>query len=70
MALVKAQVWRPATRDVDGNTVESSIEQTHIMESQALAFTAVHGDAPEGVASFMEKRPANFKGKVSDIESE
>lgn len=38
----------------------------HRVDSRAIASRRVSGDAKEGVASFMEKRPASFPDRVSD----
>jgi enoyl-CoA hydratase/carnithine racemase len=38
----------------------------HRAESLALASRGVSADAQEGVASFLEKRPAAFPDRISD----
>ena len=40
--------------------------EAHILESKLLKVLGALDDAREGVKSFQEKRPSDFKGKVSD----
>ena len=40
--------------------------EAHRVDSRAIASRGASPDAYEGVASFLEKRPANFTGAVSD----
>lgn len=60
VALCKSQLWRGAT----------TAEGVHLEESKGLAWCALYGDAREGVGSFMEKRPAAFKGTLGDLTSQ
>ena len=39
--------------------------EAHKIDSRGVYFTGRSADAAEGVQSFLEKRPANFAGKVS-----
>jgi hypothetical protein len=39
--------------------------RSHIADSRAMRMTGEGPDAYEGVAAFLEKRPASFPGKVS-----
>lgn len=43
-------------------------EYTHVHESAALAWCALHGDAKEGVKSFFEKRKPQFTTTLGDLE--
>jgi enoyl-CoA hydratase/carnithine racemase len=58
MALTKSLMWRGL----------DSPESTHLIDSQAIAACS-SGDALEGVNSFMQKRPAAFKGTMKDLEA-
>jgi enoyl-CoA hydratase/carnithine racemase len=40
-------------------------KEAHEMESRLIHYLVSHGEAREGVASFLEKRPANFPLRVS-----
>jgi enoyl-CoA hydratase/carnithine racemase len=71
-------------RDIAHNTAPSSVAmnrqllwrmlgadhplEAHRLESRAIAATVAMADAKEGAASFLEKRPPNFTGKVSDTD--
>ncbi len=50
---------------VYGMLTEPHPMAANIVETAALAYTVASSDAQEGVASFMEKRPANFSMSVS-----
>jgi hypothetical protein len=39
--------------------------EAHKVESRAIYLTGKSADAREGIASFLEKRPAQFTGKPS-----
>jgi enoyl-CoA hydratase/carnithine racemase len=39
--------------------------EAHQIDSRGVYFTGKSEDAQEGVKSFLEKRPANYPGKVS-----
>ena len=39
--------------------------EAHKIDSRGVYFTGKSADAAEGVQSFLEKRPAEFPGKVS-----
>ena len=58
MALTKSMLWRSL----------ASPEETHLIDSQAIAWLSTAGDAREGVESFMQKRPPEFKGTVRDLD--
>lgn len=58
MAINKSLLWRtPATP-----------EETHLLDSACIAGLSRASDVAEGVQSFLEKRPANFKGTVQELE--
>lgn len=57
MALCKAQIWRQV----------STPEEAHLLESQGIWETS-RLDGVEGIKSFMEKRRAQFKGTMHDLE--
>jgi enoyl-CoA hydratase/carnithine racemase len=57
VALSRQLLWRGLSFD--------SPYQSHVAESRALQFTGRSADVREGVASFLEKRPATFVGRVS-----
>ena len=40
--------------------------EAHLSDSLAMFWTSI-GDGKEGVAAFLEKRPAEFTGKVSEL---
>ena len=40
--------------------------EAHKIDSRGVYFTGKSADAHEGVQSFLEKRPAEFKDKVSE----
>ena len=46
-------------------SAEESPENAHIVESKLIDSRGVSDDAKEGVMSFLEKRRANFKNKIS-----
>jgi 1,4-dihydroxy-2-naphthoyl-CoA synthase len=58
MALNKALVWR----------APDSPEATHLLDSKCIRATSASKDAKEGVESFMQKRPANFPGKLAELD--
>lgn len=64
-ALIKSQLWRPG--GAVGGQLTGGIEEVHERESLALAWTALHGDAKEGVRSFMEKRSAIFHPSLQKL---
>ncbi len=41
--------------------------QAHIVDSKGVYYTGRSDDAKEGVMSFLEKRPANYQGKASEL---
>lgn len=57
MALCKAQIWRQV----------GSPEEAHLLESQGIWETS-RLDGMEGAKSFLEKRKAEFPGKMEDLE--
>jgi enoyl-CoA hydratase/carnithine racemase len=57
VALARRMMWRGLTF---GSPYDS-----HVVDSRAMRLTGESADAHEGVASFLEKRPAIFPGKVS-----
>lgn len=61
--------WLPSfTSPSSSQTHAGTPEYTHVHESAALAWCALHGDAPEGVKSFLEKRKPAFRTTVADLE--
>ena len=57
ISLTRQMLWR---------SLESSGPyDAHVIESKAIDSRGASGDAKEGVSSFLEKRPAKFKNKVS-----
>ena len=56
VALMRQMLYR--------NSAAAHPAEAHKVESLAVFYTS-HEDGKEGVASFLEKRPANFSGKVS-----
>lgn len=68
MALIKAQLAHPYAEKDDGPS-RGEAERVHELESLALAWTAVHGDAQEGVQSFLQKRPASFQPTLQRLRS-
>jgi len=48
------------------NSTQDSPWQAHLTESLSVFYTSL-ADGREGVAAFNEKRPAQFKGKASDM---
>lgn len=58
MALNKALLWRTPT----------SPESTHLIDSACIAGLSSASDATEGVRSFLEKRPAQFQGRIEELE--
>lgn len=58
MALNKALVWRSP----------SNPEETHLIDSKCIRATSASKDAKEGVESFLQKRPAQFPGKMADLD--
>lgn len=58
MALNKALVWR----------TPDSPEATHLLDSMCISATSASRDAKEGVESFLQKRPAQFPGKMDELE--
>ena len=57
IALTRQMMWRMAGADHP--------MQAHRIDSRAIAARSSSGDAAEGVASFLEKRPAKFPDRVS-----
>ncbi|CAO1625066.1 unnamed protein product [Sympodiomycopsis kandeliae] len=69
MALCKQQVWRGSqSNHTSSQSDSSSPEYTHLHESAALAWCALHGDAKEGVKSFLEKRKPKFTTTIQHLE--
>ena len=46
-------------------SAEDNPENAHIIESKLINSRGASDDAKEGVMSFLEKRSANFKNKIS-----
>ncbi len=57
IALTRQMMWRGLTA--------SDPMQAHRVDSRAVAARSASADAAEGVASFLEKRPARFPDRVS-----
>lgn len=57
VALIRQMLWK-------GTGMAHPME-AHRVESRGIHFRARAGDASEGVASFLEKRPPNFADRVS-----
>ncbi len=57
VALTRKMLWRGLVADHP--------MYMHRVDSRAVQFTGAQADAREGVASFLEKRPAEFAGSVS-----
>lgn len=57
IALTRQMMWRMAGADHP--------MQAHRIDSRAIAARSSSGDAAEGVASFLEKRPSAFSDRVS-----
>jgi enoyl-CoA hydratase/carnithine racemase len=57
MALTRRLLWK--------SLAAADPMQAHLDESQLIHYLVARGEAREGVASFLEKRPANFPLKVS-----
>ena len=57
VALTRQMMWRMAGAEHP--------MMAHRIDSRAIAARGSSGDAAEGVASFLEKRPAQFRDKVS-----
>lgn len=55
-SLTRQMMWR-------GLTLEHPM-QAHRIDSRLMAARGAHADSREGVAAFLEKRPANFAGRV------
>jgi hypothetical protein len=58
MALNKELIWRNP----------GDPEATHLLDSKAIYATSSAADAKEGVESFLQKRKAQFTGKLSDMD--
>lgn len=48
------------------NSAQPHPKDAHAVESLAMFYTSI-GDGKEGVAAFLEKRPAEFSAKASDL---
>ena len=57
IAMIRQMMWKMLGAD---HPMEA-----HKVDSRGIYFTGRSGDAAEGVESFLEKRPADFPGKVS-----
>ena len=57
MALIRQMMWRMMGAD--------DPMEAHKVDSRGIYARGRSGDVKEGVVSFLEKRPAQFKDKVS-----
>jgi enoyl-CoA hydratase/carnithine racemase len=57
VALARQMMWRGLAADTPYDA--------HVTDSRAMHATGMAADVREGIASFMEKRPPQFPGRVS-----
>ena len=58
IALIRHMMWQMLGADHPADA--------HRIDSKAMAFTGGGADAREGIDSFLQKRPAQFKSRVSE----
>jgi enoyl-CoA hydratase/carnithine racemase len=58
IALIRQMMWK-------GLTMDHPME-AHKVDSQGMFYRGRSADAKEGIGSFLDKRPADFPGKVSE----